>query len=46
MADTMVVQRLPRRDVWEWVFFHWAAQPFFTVVNIFISYMTTDPTMG
>ncbi|MDH4987429.1 MFS transporter [Aminobacter anthyllidis] len=52
MADTMVVQRTPRRGVWGWMFFDWAAQPFFTVVTTFIfgpyfvSRMATDPAMG
>src|SRR6478736_5649187 len=49
MADTMVVQRTPRRGVWGWMFFDWAAQPFFTVVTTFIfgpyfvSRLTSDP---
>src|SRR5688500_16224099 len=45
-------ERTPRRGVWGWMFFDWAAQPFFTVVTTFIfgpyfvSRMATDPAMG
>jgi UMF1 family MFS transporter len=42
----------PRRGVWGWMFFDWAAQPFFTVVTTFIfgpyfvSRMAADPAAG
>ncbi len=42
----------PRRGVWGWMLFDWAAQPFFTVVTTFIfgpyvvSRMASDPAMG
>jgi MFS transporter, UMF1 family len=42
----------PRRGVWGWMFFDWAAQPFFTVVTTFIfgpyfvSRMASDPVTG
>lgn len=42
----------PRRGVWGWMLFDWAAQPFFTVVTTFIfgpyfvSRMATDPAVG
>ena len=42
----------PRRGVWGWMLFDWAAQPFFTVVTTFIfgpyfvSRMATDPAAG
>jgi UMF1 family MFS transporter len=41
-----------RRGVWGWMFFDWAAQPFFTVVTTFIfgpyfvSRMVADPALG
>jgi len=41
-----------RRGVWGWMFFDWAAQPFFTVVTTFIfgpyfvSRMVADPAFG
>lgn len=41
-----------RRGVWGWMFFDWAAQPFFTVVTTFIfgpyvvARMASDPAMG
>lgn len=41
-----------KRGVWGWMFFDWAAQPFFTVVTTFIfgpyvvSRMADDPAMG
>ncbi|MEW9805901.1 MFS transporter [Mesorhizobium marinum] len=42
----------PRRGIWGWMLFDWAAQPFFTVVTTFIfgpyfvSRMATDPAAG
>jgi UMF1 family MFS transporter len=42
----------PRRGIWGWMFFDWAAQPFFTVVTTFIfgpyfvSRMAADPAAG
>ena len=42
-------QRATRRGIWGWMFFDWAAQPFFTVVTTFIfgpyfvSRLTDDP---
>ncbi|BCG92240.1 MFS transporter [Mesorhizobium sp. 131-2-1] len=46
------VQRASGRGIWGWMFFDWAAQPFFTVVTTFIfgpyfaSRMVSDPVMG
>ncbi len=46
------VQRASGRGIWGWMFFDWAAQPFFTVVTTFIfgpyfvSRLTSDPAMG
>ena len=43
---------VPRRGVWGWMLFDWAAQPFFTVVTTFIfgpyfvSRMSSDPAAG
>ena len=43
---------VPRRGVWGWMLFDWAAQPFFTVVTTFIfgpyfvSRMASDPAVG
>jgi UMF1 family MFS transporter len=43
---------VPRRGVWGWMLFDWAAQPFFTVVTTFIfgpyfvSRMSSDPAVG
>lgn len=40
---------MPRRGIWGWMLFDWAAQPFFTVVTTFIfgpyfvARLTTDP---
>lgn len=51
MTDT-AVQRASGRGIWGWMFFDWAAQPFFTVVTTFIfgpyfvSRMAGDPAMG
>ncbi|WP_378947092.1 MFS transporter [Mesorhizobium sp. ANAO-SY3R2] len=48
----MVAGRAPRSGIWGWMFFDWAAQPFFTVVTTFIfgpyfvARMATDPAMG
>lgn len=42
----------PRRGIWGWMLFDWAAQPFFTVVTTFIfgpyfvSRMAADPAAG
>ena len=44
--------RRPRRGIWGWMLFDWAAQPFFTVVTTFIfgpyfvSRMASDPAAG
>ena len=41
--------KVPARGIWGWMFFDWAAQPFFTVVTTFIfgpyfvSRLTSDP---
>src|SRR5690349_17415159 len=41
-----------RRGIWGWMFFDWAAQPFFTVVTTFIfgpyfvSRMVANPALG
>ncbi|TIW90861.1 MAG: MFS transporter [Mesorhizobium sp.] len=46
------VQRASGRGIWGWMFFDWAAQPFFTVVTTFIfgpyfvSRMANDPVTG
>ncbi|QDC01414.1 MFS transporter [Mesorhizobium sp. 8] len=46
------VQRASGRGIWGWMFFDWAAQPFFTVVTTFIfgpyfvSRLSSDPAMG
>lgn len=51
MTDT-TVQHASRRGIWGWMFFDWAAQPFFTVVTTFIfgpyfvSRMASDPAAG
>src|SRR5438445_9284803 len=51
MAE-VAVQRASGRGIWGWMFFDWAAQPFFTVVTTFIfgpyfvSRMASDPTTG
>jgi UMF1 family MFS transporter len=43
---------VPRRGIWGWMLFDWAAQPFFTVVTTFIfgpyfiSRMASDPAAG
>ena len=43
---------VPRRGVWGWMLFDWAAQPFFTVVTTFIfgpyfvSRLASDPATG
>ncbi len=45
-------ERTPRRGIWGWMLFDWAAQPFFTVVTTFIfgpyfvSRMASDPALG
>ena len=44
--------KTPRRGIWGWMLFDWAAQPFFTVVTTFIfgpyfvSRMASDPAAG
>ncbi|PZV34144.1 MFS transporter [Mesorhizobium kowhaii] len=51
MAE-VTVQRASGRGIWGWMFFDWAAQPFFTVVTTFIfgpyfvSRMASDPNTG
>ncbi|TIS07118.1 MAG: MFS transporter, partial [Mesorhizobium sp.] len=51
MAE-VAVQRATGRGIWGWMFFDWAAQPFFTVVTTFIfgpyfvSRMASDATTG
>lgn len=51
MTDA-TVQRASGRGIWGWMFFDWAAQPFFTVVTTFIfgpyfvSRLTGDPATG
>ncbi|MDX8492756.1 MFS transporter [Mesorhizobium sp. VK22B] len=51
MAE-VAVQRATGRGIWGWMFFDWAAQPFFTVVTTFIfgpyfaSRMVSDPVVG
>jgi len=48
----VAVQRASGRGIWGWMFFDWAAQPFFTVVTTFIfgpyfvSRMASDPAAG
>lgn len=48
----VTVQRASGRGIWGWMFFDWAAQPFFTVVTTFIfgpyfvSRMASDPNTG
>ncbi len=43
---------VPRRGIWGWMLFDWAAQPFFTVVTTFIfgpyfvSRLASDPAIG
>ncbi|KQZ15995.1 MFS transporter [Mesorhizobium sp. Root554] len=52
MTDLTVQPATPRRGIWGWMLFDWAAQPFFTVVTTFIfgpyfvSRMASDPAMG
>jgi UMF1 family MFS transporter len=52
MENTTTQGVVPRRGVWGWMFFDWAAQPFFTVVTTFIfgpyfvSRMVADPALG
>ncbi|MBB6409411.1 MFS transporter [Mesorhizobium sangaii] len=51
MAE-VAVQRTSKAGIWGWMFFDWAAQPFFTVVTTFIfgpyfvSRMASDPNTG
>ena len=46
------IQTTSKRGIWSWMFFDWAAQPFFTVVTTFIfgpyvvSRMIDDPVAG
>lgn len=43
---------VPKRGIWGWMLFDWAAQPFFTVVTTFVfgpyfvSRMVSDPALG
>ncbi|MER9317435.1 MFS transporter [Mesorhizobium sp. LNJC394B00] len=52
MAAVETAQRASGRGIWGWMFFDWAAQPFFTVVTTFIfgpyfvSRMASDPDTG
>jgi len=52
MENKTAQDAVPRRGVWGWMFFDWAAQPFFTVVTTFIfgpyfvSRMVADPALG
>ena len=52
MSDIDKTPAVPRRGIWGWMLFDWAAQPFFTVVTTFIfgpyfvSRMASDPAMG
>jgi len=52
MVEQETVARVPRRGIWGWMLFDWAAQPFFTVVTTFIfgpyvvSRMASDPAAG
>jgi UMF1 family MFS transporter len=52
MENKTAQDAVPRRGVWSWMFFDWAAQPFFTVVTTFIfgpyfvSRVAADPTTG
>ncbi|MGH6763423.1 MAG: MFS transporter [Phyllobacterium sp.] len=52
MADESRAPSVPRRGIWGWMLFDWAAQPFFTVVTTFIfgpyfiSRMASDPVQG
>ena len=45
-------RRSPRRGIWGWMFFDWAAQPFFTRRHnlifgpYFVSRMASDPASG
>lgn len=51
-ADTSASGTVFNRGIWGWIFFDWAAQPFFTVVTTFIfgpyfiSRMSDDPVSG
>lgn len=51
-ADTPVPKSIMNKGIWGWMFFDWAAQPFFTVVTTFIfgpyfiSRMSADPVAG
>jgi UMF1 family MFS transporter len=48
----LTVEAAPRRGIWGWMLFDWAAQPFFTVVTTFIfgpyfiSRVASDPAAG
>ncbi|MEE9908681.1 hypothetical protein LWV33_14990 [Brucella intermedia] len=54
MSDQLMAARshASRRGVWGWIFFDWAAQPFFTVIvtfifgPYFISRMADTPEAG
>ena len=51
-AIDQAAEPVSKKGIWGWMFFDWAAQPFFTVVTTFIfgpyvvSRMVDDPTMG
>lgn len=51
-GETEVEPKTSRRGVWGWMFFDWAAQPFFTVITTFVfgpyfvSRMAADPAAG
>ena len=52
MSEPIAETRVPRRGIFGWMMFDWAAQPFFTVVITFIfgpyfvSQMASDPDLG
>ena len=52
MADPAPGRGATKRGIWGWMFFDWAAQPFFTVVTTFIfgpyvvSRLASDPAAG
>lgn len=52
MSDSLLTQPVTKRGIISWMFYDWAAQPFFTVVLTFIfgpyfvSRLVEDPAMG
>lgn len=52
MSDVSVTKPIPKRGIVSWMFYDWAAQPFFTVVLTFIfgpyfvSRLVDDPVLG